>query len=116
MKKILCAFCMLITCFNTIQSFSQLQNEIYNQEIEKLSTQLKQTAFLPQEKRDLIIKLTNYFNNEDGPVVDNKKTNVLYASIIRSYYKLLRISKSLAENFQDQVIGKIWRHKNNFFI
>jgi hypothetical protein len=125
-KKIIHGFWIGMFCLYGQSMYGVSPEALYNQEIERLSQQLEKTSFLPSEKRNLIYKLTNYFSNETTralPVVDNKKTDVLYGSIIHSYHKLFKDSKNprtttepLAKQFQEQVIGKLWLHKNNLYI
>lgn len=98
--------------------------ELYKHEIKTLNKQLEKTVLMPHEKTNLIRKLVSYFNPKlTTPALNNKKTEVLYGSIIQSYHKLLKDPKKikidnepLARQFQEQVLGKILLHENQFII
>ena len=129
MKKInllysACFFVVTSYCTIPITISPDPSEELYAQEIEKLTKQLEKTVLLPHEKKGLLLKLTNYFRPKTAsPVLDNKKTEVLYGSILQSYHKLLKNPKRikiadepLAQKFQEQVLGKIILHENKFII
>jgi len=129
MKKInfllvICLFTGQLLTNNLINGMQEPNEEIYNQEIEKLDKQLEKTVFQRQEKSNLLGRLLHYFDPErPAPRLNTKRTEVLYGSIIQSYHKLLKDPKKikianepLAQKFQEQVLGKILMHKNQLII
>ncbi len=129
MKKLnfLLAVCLITITLHSMAPANGLHEpneELYKQEIEKLTKQLEKIVLMPHEKNSLIHKLISYFRQEPTiSILNNKKTEVLYCSIIHSYHKLLKDPKKiridnepLAQMFQEQVLGKILLHKNQLII